>query len=29
VPIAELLNPDFNLRIEQPQAAYFLGAAFG
>jgi len=29
VPIAELLNPDFNLRIEQPQAAYFVGAAFG
>ena len=29
VPIAELLNPDFNLRIEQPRAAYFIGAAFG
>ena len=29
VPIAELLNPDFNLRIEQPRAAYFLGAALG
>ncbi len=29
VPIAELLNPDFNLRIEQPQVAYFLDAAFG
>ncbi len=29
VPIAELLNPDFNLRIEQPQVAYFLGAALG
>ena len=27
VPIAELLNPDFNLRIEQPQVAYFIGAA--
>jgi len=29
VPIAELLNPDFNLRIEQPLAPYFLGAAVG
>ena len=29
VPIAELLNPDFNLRIEEPRVAYFLGAAFG
>jgi transcriptional regulator with XRE-family HTH domain len=29
VPIAELLNPDFNLRIEQPRVAYFLGDAFG
>ena len=29
VPIAELLNPDFNLRIEQPAAAYFIGAAYG
>ena len=29
VPIAELLNPDFNLRIEQPQVAYFVGAAYG
>ena len=29
VPIAELLNPDFNLRIEQPSTAYFLDAAFG
>ena len=29
VPIAELLNPDFSLRIEQPQAVYFLGAACG
>jgi hypothetical protein len=29
VPIAELLNPDFNLRIEQAAAAYFIGAAFG
>ena len=29
VPIAELLNPDFNLRIEQPQAVYFLDAAYG
>ena len=29
VPIAELLNPDFNLRIEQPRATYFLGTAFG
>ncbi|HLQ25611.1 MAG TPA: helix-turn-helix transcriptional regulator [Acidiferrobacterales bacterium] len=28
VPIAELLNPDFNLRIEQPGATYFLGAAY-
>jgi len=29
VPIAELLNPDFNLRIEQPRMAYFLSATFG
>ena len=29
VPIAELLNPDFNLRIEQPQMEYFLDTAFG
>ena len=29
VPIAELLNPDFNLRIEQPAAVYLIGAAFG
>jgi len=29
VPIAELLNPDFNLRIEQPAAVYFLGAGVG
>ena len=29
VPIAELLNPDFNLRIEQPQVVYFVGAAYG
>ncbi len=29
VPIAELLNPDFNLRIEQPRATYFLAAVFG
>ena len=29
VPIAELLNPDFNLRIEQPMATYFISAAFG
>jgi len=29
VPIAELLNPDFNLRIEQPAATYFIGAAYG
>src|SRR6266705_2992991 len=29
VPISELLNPDFNLRIEQPQAAYFLDVAYG
>jgi len=29
VPIAELLNPDFNLRIEQPAAVYFLDAAYG
>ena len=29
VPIAELLNPDFNLRIEQPEVLYFIGAAFG
>ena len=29
VPIAELLNPDFNLRIEEPMAVYLLGAAFG
>ena len=29
VPIAELLNPDFSLRIEQPQTVYFLGAACG
>ena len=28
VSIAELLNPDFNLRIEQTAAAYFLGAAY-
>ena len=27
VPIAELLNPDFNLRIEQPRATYFLVTA--
>ena len=29
VPIAELLNPDFNLRIEQPQVAYCVCAAIG
>ena len=29
VPIAELLNPDFNLRIEEPTMAYFLDTAFG
>jgi len=29
VQIAELLNPDFNLRIEQPWATYSLDAAFG
>ena len=29
VPIAELLNPDFNLRIEEPWTTYFLDAAFG
>ena len=29
VPIAELLNPDFNLHIEEPMATYFLDAAFG
>jgi len=29
VPIAELLNPDFNLHIEEPQVAYFFDAAFG
>jgi len=29
VPISELLNPDFNLRIEQPQVVYFVGAAYG
>ena len=29
VPISELLDRDFNLRIEQPRVAYFLGAAFG
>ena len=29
VPISELLNPDFNLRIEEPQVAYFASAAYG
>jgi len=29
VSIAELLNPDFSLRVEQPQAAYLVGAAYG
>jgi transcriptional regulator with XRE-family HTH domain len=29
VPIAELLNPDFNLRIEEPLMAYFLDVAYG
>ena len=29
VPIAELLNPDFNLRIEQPMVAYFIDTASG
>src|SRR6266705_113694 len=29
VPIAELLNPDFNLHIEEPIVTYFLDAAFG
>src|SRR5712692_9154561 len=29
VPIAELLNPDFNLHIEQPRVVYFLAAACG
>ena len=29
VPIAELLNPDFNLRIEEPMAVYFLDVAYG
>ena len=29
VPIAELLNPDFNLRIEEPTVVYFLDTAFG
>ena len=29
VPIAELLNPDFTLHIEEPMATYFLDAAFG
>ena len=29
IPIAELLNPDFTLRIEEPQVAYFASAAYG
>jgi len=29
VSISELLDPDFNLRIEQRPMAYFLGAALG
>jgi len=29
LPIAELLNPDFNLSIEQPAAMYFLDVAYG
>ena len=29
VPIAELLNPDFNLRIEEPAVVYFLDVAYG
>jgi transcriptional regulator with XRE-family HTH domain len=29
VPISELLNPNFNLRIEEPPMAYFLDVAFG
>ena len=29
VPIAELLNPDFNLRIEEPMARYFIDVAYG
>src|SRR4051812_25752890 len=29
IPIAELLNPDFNLRIEEPAVAYFLDLAYG
>jgi len=29
VPISELLNPDFNLRIEQPMTTYFLDVAYG
>jgi len=29
VPIAELLNPDFKMRIEEPMAVYLLDAAYG
>jgi len=28
VPIAELLNPDFNLRIKEPMATYFFDVAY-
>ena len=29
VPIGELLNPDFNLHIEEPRGVYFLDAVYG